>query len=171
LTTTEYLADNRYSKEVVGVGTLAVEAERTRRLFERVETVEEVAETLAADDPRRAKLLAVVDEALAEADPIRPVVAADVLAFTEKTVRTWVREGVLTAIQERPRMLLDARRLHDVLHLVRDLKEAGRTRGLLDEVYRRLADQALIDREDLAVSLEQMRRGQGRVVRPGGAAD
>ena len=56
-------------------------------------------------------------------------------------------------------------RLHLVSHLVADLRRAGRTRGLLDEVYRRLADDALAGRDDLAESLAEMRGGEGRVVR------
>lgn len=64
-------------------------------------------------------------------------------------------------------MLLDAERLHDVLHLVSDLRRAGKNHGLLDEVHRRLSDQSLLDREDLATSLEQMHRGEGHVVRAG----
>ena len=51
-------------------------------------------------------------------------------------------------------------------HLVGDLRRAGQKRGLLDEVFRRLADDALAERDDLAESLAQMRRGAGRVVRP-----
>jgi hypothetical protein len=41
-----------------------------------------------------------------------------------------------------------------------------RTRGLLDEVYRRLSDTTLLDRDDLRASLAQMGRGEGRVVVP-----
>jgi hypothetical protein len=33
-------------------------------------------------------------------------------------------------------------------------------------VWRRLEDAALLDREDLRESLDQMRRGEGRVLRP-----
>ena len=89
----------------------------------------------------------------------------DILQLTEKTVRDWAAEGVLTVHQHRPRLLLDADRLHRVSHLVADLRRAGRTRGLLDEVYRRLADDALAGRDDLAESLAEMRGGEGRVVR------
>jgi hypothetical protein len=53
-----------------------------------------------------------------------------------------------------------------VSHLVGDLRRAGQKRGLLDEVYRRLVDDALAERDDLAESLAQMHRGVGRVVRP-----
>jgi hypothetical protein len=65
-----------------------------------------------------------------------------------------------------PRLLLDPGSVHSVARLVADLRKAGRTRGLLDEVYRRLADASLLNRADLLESLEQMRRGEGIVLRP-----
>jgi hypothetical protein len=145
---------------------VAAEAQHTRELLKRVETLEEVAGSLPETDPRRAQLLGVVRDELAGAAPVRPVVAADILRITEKTVRDWAAEGVLTVHQRQPRLLLDADRLHRVSHLVSDLRRAGKTRGLLDEVYRRLADDALAERDDLAESVTQMRRGEGRVVRP-----
>lgn len=145
---------------------VAIEAEQTRELLDRVATLESVASSFPARDPRRAQLLRVVEAELAGAAPVRPVVAAAILQLTEKTVRDWVAEGVLVVRQERPRLLLDADRLHQVSRLVADLRNAGKTRGLLDEVHRRLADDALVRRADLAESVTQMRRGEGRVVRP-----
>lgn len=142
-----------------------VENDRVYALFSRVEQIEDVANTLPADDPRRHTLSVVVREELSAADPVRPIIAAGLLELTEKTVRAWVHQGILTARTERPRLLLDPARLHEVRRLVRELKAAGKNRGLLDEVYQRLADTALRDREDLQASLTQMRRGQGRVVR------
>ena len=58
--------------------------------------------------------------------------------------------------------------VHEVLHLLADLRVAGRTTGLLDEVHRRLVDATWLERDDLAESLEQMRRGEGttRVAKP-----
>jgi hypothetical protein len=144
---------------------VSVEAARTQELLARIETLEEIADSLDAADPNRAKLLDVITQELGQVPPLRPVVAASVLELTEKTVRAWAAEGVLTISQHHPRLLLDADRVHEVWHLVRDLKQAGMTRGLLDEVYRRLVDQSLLDREDLQESLDQMRRGEGRVVR------
>ncbi|MDQ1287070.1 MAG: hypothetical protein QG622_635, partial [Actinomycetota bacterium] len=70
------------------------------------------------------------------------------------------KEGVLIAIQERPRLVLDLSRLHEVVHLVRDLREAGKTAGLLDEVYRRLSDARWQEDADLAESLRQADQGQ-----------
>ncbi|MFD7653850.1 hypothetical protein ACFV4N_07695 [Actinosynnema sp. NPDC059797] len=144
---------------------VATEAARIRDLFQQVEEIEEVASSLSEDDERRRKLHGVVAKALRGAPPVRPVVAGELLALTEKTVKAWAREGVLAIHTQEPRMLLDATRLHEVLHVVGELRRAGRTRGLLDEVHRRLSDTALLERADLAASLAQMNRGEGRVVR------
>lgn len=146
--------------------TIAVEEQRLRSLFERVEIVEDVARTLPEDDERRAKLLAVSDSALAEEGTIRPVIAARLLRLSEKTVRAWAATGVLAVAQRSPRLLLDVRSVHAVSHLVGELRAAGQDRDLLDQVWHRLEDAALLDREDLRGSLDQMRRGEGRVLRP-----
>jgi hypothetical protein len=72
---------------------------------------------------------------------------------------------VLAAAQRKPRLLLDPHSIHMVSHILRELREHGRDRDLLDEVWRRLSDSALLDRADLRESMEQMRQGQGRVLR------
>ncbi|MET8756803.1 hypothetical protein [Lentzea sp. NPDC004782] len=144
---------------------VATEAAHIRDLFETIEEIESVASSLAEDDERRRKLDGVVAKTLRQAPPVRPVVAGELLDLTEKTVKAWAREGVLAIHSQEPRMLLDTVRLHEVLHLVSDLRRAGKTRGLIDEVHRRLSDQSLLDRSDLATSLDEMRSGKGRVVR------
>lgn len=146
--------------------TIAVEERRLRSLFERVEVVEDVARTLAEDDERRAKLLAVSDSALAEEGTVRPVIAARLLGLSEKTVRAWASAGVLVIARRSPRLLLDIRSVHTVSHLVSELRAAGQDRDLLDQVWRRLTDAALLDRDDLRESLDQMARGEGHVLRP-----
>ena len=62
-------------------------------MFDRVETVQDVAKTLPKDDERRAKLLAGSDAALAEEGTVRPVIAATLLGLSEKTVRAWAKEA------------------------------------------------------------------------------
>lgn len=56
--------------------------------------------------------------------------------------------------------------MHAVSDLVSELRAAGQERDLLDQVWRRLTDAALLDRDDLRESLDQMRRGEGRLLRP-----
>ena len=145
---------------------IAIEEQRMRSLFDRVEAVEDVARTLPENDERRAKLLAVSSATLADEGTVRPVIAAKLLGLSEKTIREWAKQGVLAVAQRSPRLLLDLQSVHEVRHIVQDLRSLGKDRDLLDEVWRRLSDAALIDRPDLAESIRQMRRGQGRVLRP-----
>jgi hypothetical protein len=146
--------------------TIAVEEQRVRNLFKRVEAVEDVAATFDDDDERRAKLLEVLDATLADEGTIRPVIAARLLGLSEKTMRAWAKAGVLEVAQRKPRLLLDVRSVHTVSHILRDLRAHGKDRDLLEEVWRRLSDTALLERGDLRESVEQMRRGEGRVLRP-----
>jgi hypothetical protein len=145
---------------------IAVEERRIRGLLDRVEAVEDVARTLPEDDQRRARLLEVSNAALADEGTVRPVIAARLLGMSEKTVRAWTSQGVIVAVRRTPRLLLDLQSVHEISHIVRELRGHVRDRDLLDEVWRRLHDAALLERADLQESIEQMHRGEGRVLRP-----
>ena len=145
---------------------IAIEENRIRSLLERVETVEDVARSLPAGDERRSRLLEVSSKALAEEGTIRPVIAARLLGLSEKTIRAWASQGVIAVAQRTPRLLLDLASVHEISQILDQLREHGKDRDLLDEVWRRLNDAALIERADMQESIGQMRRGQGRVVRP-----
>lgn len=141
---------------------VAYESSQAFDLFERMAVLEGVAETLPAEDDRRFAVLGLVEKDLASAQPLRPRIAAELLDLSEKTVRAWIQEGVLKrAAGPSSRVLLDVERVHQVLRLVKDLRAAGKTVGLLDEVHRRLVDATWLKRDDLTESLEQMRRGEG----------
>jgi hypothetical protein len=150
---------------------VAAEEQRIRSLFERVEVIEEVAGSLPEDDDRRARLLAVSRDALAEEGTVRPVIAAKILGLSEKTVRAWASAGLLSTRQKAPRLLLDVPSVHEVSHILRALRADGLDRDLLEHVWHRLEDQALLDRADLAESIEQLRRGEFVVLRPGSGAE
>ena len=145
---------------------VSAEERRIRNLFERVETIEEVAVTLPEGDGRRATLLALTREALAEEATVRPVIAAKILGLSEKTVRAWADAGLLATRQRSPRLLLDVPSVHRVSHVLRELREEGLERDLLQHVWHRLEDQALLDREDLRESISQLQHGDVVVLRP-----
>lgn len=145
---------------------IAIEEQRIRSLFDRVEAVEEVARTLPEGDERRARLLEVSNAELADEGTIRPVIAAKLLGLSEKTVRTWASQGAISVAQRSPRLLLDLHSVHRISHILRELREHRKDRDLLDEVWRRLNDSVLLERDDLQESIDQMHRGEGRVLRP-----
>ncbi len=141
--------------------TIEDEEAQVRELFERVDTVEKVALAIESDHPgEAAELFRVSRNALSHASPVRVPIAARLLVVSDKTVRSWVNEGVLTSSSHRPRLLLDIERLHEVLRFVRELRARGQDRGFLTSLWQRLEDEALLDRDDLADSLEQMRAGR-----------
>ena len=82
---------------------VSTDEQRIRNLFERVETIEEVAVSLPQGDDRRTRLLALSRDALAEEATVRPVIAAKILGLSEKTVRAWADAGLLTPTQRSPR--------------------------------------------------------------------
>ncbi|WP_329468713.1 hypothetical protein [Streptomyces sp. NBC_01431] len=140
--------------------TLEREEKQVRALFDRVERVEAVAERIESREPDQAtELRSVAEAALGTAEPVRLKIAASLLALTDRTVRTWVAEGVLSLASEHPQRV-DPIQLHRVLHLVKELRAAGRNRDLINSVWNRLQDAALLDREDLKTSLRQLREGQ-----------
>lgn len=148
---------------------VAHETSQAFDLIERIETLERVAESLPEQDHRRFALLNLVEKDLASAPALRPRIAAQLLELSEKTVRAWTEEGVLTrADGPSSRILLDVKRVHQVFHLLNTLRAVGKTAGLLDEVHQRLVDATWLERDDLAESLEQMRRGEGttRMAKP-----
>ena len=77
--------------------TIAVEEKRIRSLFERIETVEDVACSLAEDDERRARLLAVSNPpdnagrdkppCCDELDELPPVLGPAITEILERAVR------------------------------------------------------------------------------------
>ena len=132
-----------------------------RDLFARVDEVLDVAHSIEVERPRdAARLVHASHGALsAAAEPVRVPVAARILLVSDKTVRAWAEDGLLTPRAVRPRLLIDAERLHTVLGLLSDLRAAGQDRDFRETLWNRLQDEALLDRVDLAESLSQMNAG------------
>ena len=128
------------------------------RVLERVGTIDDVADSLG-DAARRAELIKVGRAFVGDLGPIPVSVAAPLLEVSEPTVRTWTKRGLLP--QASSGNGLDVLRLYEVFILVRRLRAAGHNRDLLSKVWLTLSDSAVLERDDLKESLEQMRSGQG----------
>lgn len=138
--------------------------ERAEDMLRQADELEAMADE-SRDERTREQLSVFVRTMIERIPPVPASSAARLLHLNERTVRDWAAKGVFPILREKP-LALDPARVHEVSHLVRDLRAAGKTHGLLDEVWYQLSDLALLDREDLQESLEQMRRGEGIVVRP-----
>ena len=55
--------------------------------------------------------------------------------------------------------------VHAISHILRDIRASGLDRDLLEHVWHRLEDRALLDRADLAESIDQLRRADVVVLR------
>ncbi|MEV4343655.1 hypothetical protein AB0J83_04160 [Actinoplanes sp. NPDC049596] len=130
------------------------------KVLSRAGTLERIASRISEDDQSRAELLRVSRDVLSDLDPVPVSVAAPLLGVSEPTVRSWTRRGLLIYADGQDSGL-DVRRLYEVLALVRELRAAGQTHDLLNKVWHRLADEAVLERADLRESLAQMRRGDG----------
>ncbi len=140
--------------------TTEYEEVQVRELFDMVDVVAAVAQAIEVDHPHEAaRLVEVSRNALSRAAPVRVPIAARLLLISDKTVRAWVHEGVLVPRMQQPRLLLDTERLHEVLRFLHELRSRGQNRDLLASLWQRLQDEALLDRDDLAESLQQMRAG------------
>lgn len=158
------------------MGSVAEERAQVMAVLERVEALEVVVETFPEDDDRRETLRAVIASDLEAGPPVRPVIAAQLIDLSERTVRNWVAHGILTThggpgTRKTSRLLLDLERVHRVKHLLADLRASDRKSTLIDEVYRRLVDATWRERDDLTESLRQMREGQVEVRVPASASD
>jgi DNA-binding transcriptional MerR regulator len=130
------------------------------KVLSRAGTLERIASRISEDDQSRAELLRVSRDVLSDLDPVPVSVAAPLLGVSEPTVRSWTRRGLLVYADGQGSGL-DVRRLYEVLAFVRELRDAGQTHDLLNKVWHRLADSAVLERPDLRDSLAQMRRGDG----------
>jgi DNA-binding transcriptional MerR regulator len=130
------------------------------KVLSRAGALERIACRFAEDDQSRTELLQVSRDVLSDLDPVPVSVAAPLLGVSEPTVRSWIRRGLLVYATG-SESGLDVPRLYEVVAMVRELRAAGHTRDLLNQVWDRLADRAVLERPDLRDSLAQMRRGDG----------
>jgi hypothetical protein len=147
----------------MAISTIEREETSVRDLFARVDEVLDVAHSIEGERPQEAaRLVHVSHGALSSAEPVRVPIAARILLVSDKTVRAWVEEGLLTSRAAQPRLLVDAERLHTVLRFLDDLRAAGQDRDFRDDLWNKLQDEALLDRDDLTESLSQMNAGNVR---------
>lgn len=135
--------------------------EKVEATFDAVDKLDEQAVVIEQTLPEQAReIQSVMSSMLSWVPPLGAVQASKILQVDRKTITHWAEQGLLVEVDDgTPRRKFDPLRVHQVRHVVRQLREAGRSRNLLDAIWFRLEDQAVLEREDLARSLQQMRDG------------
>jgi hypothetical protein len=138
-------------------GLLEREFISTRRTLRVYDDFIELADNLpdkSAEDARGKAWRAVDD-----ADPVRVMIAEQLLQVSGQTVREWIEKGVLDAVEGSPTKVTLASVL-ETKDIVDELRELGQDRDLVSAVLNRLELEELEDDDRFRKSLEQMKRGE-----------
>ena len=133
------------------------EAFLTQRALRTFDDLMKIAEDLPeeAGDEVRAAAWRVVDGA----DPIRVLIAEQLLRVSGQTVREWIDKGVLEAVEGSPVKGMLASVLK-TKNIVDELRGLGQDRDLVSAVLNRLELGELGEDDRFRKSLEQMNRGE-----------
>jgi hypothetical protein len=138
-------------------GALEREALLTKRTLRVFDDFMSIAESLPADagDDVRQKAWRAVDDA----DPVRVLIAEQLLGVSGQTVREWIARDVLESTEGSPLKVTLASVL-EVKDIVDELREQGKDRDLVSAVLDKLELEELGGDDRFRKSLEQMKRGE-----------
>jgi hypothetical protein len=135
------------------------ELEAAERVARDVDELDALEATVHRNTEARARVDRLRRYRLAEAPSVRLSVAAKMLDLSVPTVRAWIMRGLLEdAPDPAPRRVT----LASVLSLrpvVRELRELGQDRNLLEAIVARVEDRRTLTDRRLRTSLEEMRHG------------
>jgi hypothetical protein len=132
----------------------ALLTQRTLRVFDDFMRIAESMPDGSGDELREAAWRAVDD-----ADPVRVLIAEQLLGVSGQTVREWIERGVLDAVKGSPVKVTLASVL-EAKDIVDELREQGKERDLVSAVLNKLELEALGENDRFLESLEQMKRGE-----------
>lgn len=91
---------------------------------------------------------------------MRLSVAGKLLGLSVPTIRAWINRGLLDEISDSSPRLVTLQSVLEVRPLVRELRELGRDRNLLEAVLARAEDERALSDRKLRRSLDEMRSGK-----------
>ena len=138
------------------------EFDHIEQTFDQVEQLDQTAVVVEHTLPEQAhEIQSVMRSMLSHVPPVGVTTASKLLAVDRKTVDSWAEQGLLVEAETpSSRRGFDPLRLHQVRHVVRQLRAAGRTRHLSDAIWFHLEDQAVLEREDVQEGLRQLHAGE-----------
>ena len=128
--------------------------QRTLRIFD---DLMKIAESMPAESGD--EVTAAAWRAIDGADPVRVLIAEQLLGVSGQTVREWIDKGVLEAVDGSPVRVTLASVL-ETKNIVDELRELGQDRDLVSAVLNQLELEELEEDDRFRKSLEQMKRGE-----------
>lgn len=135
------------------------ELEAAERVARDVDELDALEVTVHRNSEARARVDRLRRHRLDDAPSVRLSVAAKMLDLTVPTVRAWIVRGLLQEVSDAaPRRVTLASVLR-VRRIVRELRELGQDRNLLEAIVARVEDRRMLADRRLSRSLEEMRDG------------
>ncbi len=128
--------------------------QRTLRVFDDFMALAEGLPDEVGDEVRQKAWRAVDD-----ADPVRVLIAEQLLGVSGQTIREWIAKDVLESTEGSPLKVTLASVL-EVKDIVDELREQGKDRDLVSAVLNKLELEELGEDDRFLKSLEQMKRGE-----------
>lgn len=136
------------------------ELDTAERIARDVDDLKELEDSLGRNDDARLKVVRLRRRRLAEAPSVRLSVAGKLLGLSVPTIRAWINRGLLDEISDSSPRLVTLQSVLEVRPLVRELRELGRDRNLLEAVLARAEDERALSDRKLRRSLDEMRSGK-----------
>lgn len=145
------------------MSTVAAEKHETLVMFAHVEKLEAIANRVDQSDETSAQeLYDLAESVVGQVPPVRIAVAAELLDVTKVTIKSWCQRGILARAESSmtPVQTLDPHRLHEVWHIVRDLREIGSKPGnLAEQIWHRLEDRQVTESEAFLQGVREWQAG------------
>lgn len=136
------------------------ELDTAERIARDIDDLEGLEKSLGRNEDARLRVVRLRRRRLAEAPSVRLSVAGKLLSLSVPTIRAWIDRGLLDEISDSSPRRVTLRSVLEVRPLVRELRELGRDRNLLEAVLAQAEDKRALSDRKLQRSLDEMHSGK-----------
>lgn len=136
------------------------ELDTAERIARDLDDLAELEKGLGQNSDARKKVISIRRRRLADAPSVRLSVAGEMLNLSIPTVRAWTDRGLLDEIPDTSPRRVSLGSVLEVRPVVRELRDLGRDRNLLEAVLARVEDDKVLSDRRVRRSLVEMARGE-----------
>jgi DNA-binding transcriptional MerR regulator len=136
------------------------ELDTAERIARDLDDLAELEKALGENSDARKKVISIRRRRLADAPSVRLSVASEMLNLSIPTIRAWTDRGLLDEIPDTSPRRVSLGSVLEVRPVVRELRDLGRDRNLLEAVLARVEDDQVLSDHRVRRSLDEMARGE-----------